>query len=263
MFKTPVFLGLLTCAVSAMATPVTFSAAGYWLENVGPNTVRIGPPGGGERTFFISNDTSPSANAGTTATAAFPDSSAAPAPGFNGLNWLRGILSTSPDYANSLAGYDVTFTNGSDTAVFRGQSLLGVELLPLALNLSIDGSLNPFSPQVTWTLPSGDGVDVDRIQLLFYNDDTDAQVGGQPTLGGDATSFSITGPLRPGFNLAVNVFLFDLIDDSAAFTRENILRGSRAYVNYTAPLAVPEPTSMLLALAALGILVGTSRLSAS
>lgn len=58
-------------------------------------------------------------------------------------------------------------------------------------------------------------------------------------------------------------FLFDLIDDSAAFTRENILRGSRAYVNYTAPLAVPEPTSMLLALAALGILVGTSRLRAS
>lgn len=263
MFKMPLFVGLLSCAVSAMAAPVTINSAGYWLENVGSNTVGIGPPGGGARTFFISNDTSPSATAGTTATAAFPDSSAAPAPGFNGVNWVRGIPSTSPDYAKSLGGYDVTFTNGGDTAVFEGQDLRGVELLPLALNLSVDGSSNAYSPRVTWTLPSGAGVDVDRIQLLFYNDDTDAQVGGQPTLGGGATSFDITGPLSAGFNLVVNVFLFDLIDDTAGFGRDNILRGSRAYVNYTAPLAVPEPTSMLLALAALGILVGTSRLRAS
>jgi hypothetical protein len=127
------------------------------------------------------------------------------------------------------------------------------------LNLTVDDSVNPLSPRISWELPSGPGVDIDQIQLLFFNDDTDARVGGQPTLSGSTTSFQITSVLPAGFNLVTNVFLFDLIDDSQPFVRENILRGSRAYVTYSSP--VPEPSTVLLMVAGLAAMVGWRRRS--
>lgn len=262
VFKKPLVLGLLTLSSCVMADPITVTNAGYWLENVGPNTVGIaggGEPGGRLRTFFISNDTIPSGNAGTTATAAFSDASVAPPPLFLNNEWVRGITTTSGLFPTALKGYNVEFANGTDTASFVGQNLENVTPLPLASNLAVDASVNPLSPLITWDLPSGPGVDIDRIQLLFYNDDTDARVGGQPTLSGTATSFQIGSVLPPGFNLVANVFLFDLIDDNQPFFRENILRGSRAYVTYSSP--VPEPSTVLLMVAGLGALVGCRRRS--
>lgn len=261
-FKKPLVLGLLSLSGWVMADPITITNAGYWLESVGPNTVGVaggGEPGGRLRTFFISNDTNPSGGAGTTATATFGDGSVAPSPFFQNNEWARGFASTSGLLPAALKGYNVQFANGSDSANFMGQNLENVTPLPLALNLTVDGSVNPLSPLISWQLPSGPGVDTDRIQLLFFNDDTDARVGGQPTLSGSTTSFQITSVLPAGFNLVTNVFLFDLIDDSQPFVRENILRGSRAYVTYSSP--VPEPSTMLLIVAGLGAMVGWRRRS--
>lgn len=77
------------------------------------------------------------------------------------------------------------------------------------------------------------------------------------TRSATATSFDLAGPLPAGFALTVNVRLYDLAKDAGPFDAGNVLRASRACVNYSVP--VPEPTTALMLLAGLGLLLAFRR----
>lgn len=234
----------------AFAVPITISNAGYFLETVGVNP--FGLAGGGSlagttRTLFIANTDPPPAN-GTTASANFSGTPTF-APELDGPTlWARGQPSPS---AAQLAPLTVVFQNGPDTASFTGRDLRGLTPLSLVQNLTVDSSVDPLGPLIRWTLPTGAG-DVDFISVVFYDTDTGLEVGSRQTLTATATSYDIVGPLRDGFHLTVNVRLIDLFDDTAPLTSGNILRQSRAYVNYAAVAAVPEPETY--AMMAVGLL---------
>lgn len=246
-----VLVGLL--ASSAQAAPITVTNAGYWLETVGTNTIGLaggGSAAGVSTTLFVANS-SPDITGGTTATAVQNNASLG-AVGVDGLLWARRVLNPS---AAQLTALTVNFSNGGDTASFTGRDLTGLNAMPLMQSLEVIGAINPLSPLVSWALPdSALTGDLDLIQLVFYNDDTNLEVGNRVTLASTATSFQINSVLPVDFNLVVNVRLVDLFDDNAAFVTGNIQRESRAYANYTA--TVPEPASLALAslaLAALGV----------
>jgi len=238
-------------AAPALADPVTISNAGYWLETLGENT--IGLPGsatGAVTTLFVAN-TDPSAAQGTTASASLGGVATTPPVLADPLLWARRIVDPSTFQRQALT---VEFLNGTDTASFTGFDLRGLDALPLAANLAVDGSGDPLGPVISWTLPSGPNVDIDRVQLVFYSDATNAEIGSRVTLSGSATSFDLAGPLPAGLALTVNVRFIDLADDAAAFEPGNVLRASRSYINYATP--VPEPASLLLTLVGLAGLAG-------
>jgi hypothetical protein len=103
---------------------------------------------------------------------------------------------------------------------------------------------DPFSPLISWDLPTG--FEIDRIQLVFYRTDTNAEVGQRVNLLATATSYDIPGQLAPGVPYTFNIRLIDQFNPYSAtgndFTDTNILRESRAYVDYT----VPEPATLAL-----------------
>ena len=229
-------------AGAALAEPISVSNAGYWLETVGSNTIGLANGGsapGINTTLFVAN-TSPDITGGTTASATQNGASVG-AVGVDGVLWARRILNPSATQVTPLA---VTFTNGANQASFTGRDLTGLSPMPLVSNLQISGAGNAFSPTVTWTLPTAAAAgDVDFVQLVFYNNTTDAEIGTRVTLAATATSFQTTA-LTPGLDFVVNVRLIDLFDDSAAFTTGNIQRESRAFAGYVVP--VPEPGAAAL-----------------
>lgn len=238
----------LLAADPADATPVTISNAGYWLETVGTNTIGIaagGTPAGTVTTLFVANtDPLP----GTTATASLPSgATGAPVPDATGL-WARRALNPN---AAQLAPLTVVFSNGPDQASFTGRDLSGLVAMPLVTGLTVAAGADPFRPLVSWTTPANTG-DVDYVQIVIYNDDSNLELA-RVTRPAGTTSFQFTNPLPASTPFAFNIRLFDAFDDNAPFTSDNILRQSRAFINYVTP--VPEPaTALLLAagLAALG-----------
>jgi hypothetical protein len=240
---------LLAPPLVAHAAPITISNAGYWLETVGTNTIGTaqgGSASGRLTTLFVAN-TDPRQTQGTSATATIGGAPTfAPSEDATGL-WVRRALDVNDAQRQSLV---VNFANGSDTATFTGRDLTGLAVLPLVQNLAVDATGQPLGPLVTWDLPANAG-DIDFVQLVFYNDNNNAEIGTRQTRSASTTSYDIIGPLPLGLNLVVNVRLIDLADDTAPFVSGNILRESRAYVNYSVPTSVPEPGT--LALLGLGI----------
>lgn len=224
----------------AQAAPITVLNPGYWLETIGPNSIgaTVGP-----RTIFFA-DTIPGSGGGTSASANFAGT---PTPGPNpsgATGWIR--TQSGPLASINLNPLTVDWLNGPDTATFTGRSLVGLDLMPLALNLAADGNPDPRGPLISWDLPTDPGVDIDRIQVVFYNTNTDAEVGTRVNLPGNATFYDIVGPLQFGFALTVNVRLIDQFVDTGAANDTNILRESRAYIDYVVPQRVPEPATLAL-----------------
>ena len=246
----------LVMSSSVIATPIAISDAGYWLETVGPNTIGLaggGMPGGVITTLFVA-DTDPKASGGTTAVANYSGTPAGTVfSSSSSPNWAMRVVNPT---ATQLGALTVDFSNGGDTASFTGRVLSGLAPMPLVQNLTVDGSVEPYGPVVSWALPAAPpGVDIDFVQLVFYSNATNLEVGNRVLLGPTATSFDLAANALPqGFDLTVNVRLVDLYDDFAPFSTGNILSESRAYVNYLAP--IPEPTAMtfmMFGLAALGL----------
>ncbi len=249
----------LFAASSAVADPIAIGVAGYWLENIGINTLGAalgGSETGTTRTLFVAQGVTPIA--GTTATASL---SGAPshAPEYDPARdeWARG--SPNPTAAQ-LGPLTVVFANGADTASFTGRSLVGVAPLALVTTLWIDSTVDPFGPTVHWSLPVSTG-DYDLIQWVHHSNVANAEVGTRQTFADLTTaSFDLygagTGGLLPaGFELTISVRLVDLYDDTKPLTTDNIAGTSRACINYTAPLvtAVPEPATCALMAARFGL----------
>lgn len=235
---------MLASSLPAYAEPITVSNAGYWLETVGSNTINTaggGSPTGRLTTLFVANTTPPAPS--TTASATIGGATTvAPSQDATGT-WVRRW--SFPD-ATQLQSLTVTFTNGDDTATFTGRDLTGLTAMPLVQNLAIDATGQPLGPLVTWEIPVDAG-DIDIVQLVFYNDSTNAEIGTRQTfVGNNRTFYDIIGPLPLGLNLVVNVRLIDLFDDTGPFVTENILRQSRTYINYSVPTSVPEPGTLAL-----------------
>jgi hypothetical protein len=241
------------CALSAGpvgADPITIVYAGYWLETVGSNTLGIAGGGsiaGTPTTLFVA-ETAPGPGGGTTASANFAGV-ATDAPFENNGLWVRRKTNPGPD---QLAALTVDFEHGADTASFTGRSLAALAPMPLVEGLAVDASTEPFGPLVSWTLPGGPGFDVDYVQLVFYSNATNAEIGSRVTLGPTATSYDIIGPLTPGLDLVINLRLVDLYDDAAPFVADNIQSMSRTYINYLVPVPEPGP-GLLLALGLAGL----------
>lgn len=239
-------LALFT-ALPALADPITVNYAGYRLETIGANTINIGAGGsvaGTPRTLFVAQL---APIAGTTATATL-SGAASFGPFYNAPSneWTRVVLNPT---AADLGPVNVTFANGADSTTVVGRDLNGLTPIKLVTGITVDASVDPFGPKVNWTLPTETG-DVDFVQLIFYNDDTNLEVGTRQTLAASATSFDLYGPgtsgeLPLGYHLTIEVRLVDLFNDSLPLDTANIQRDSRAYINYTAPsvAAVPEPST--------------------
>lgn len=252
--------GTSLSSMSASAASISIDFAGYYLETVGSNT--IGVAGGGSATgtpstLFI-GQTSPGPSGGTfvSVTRYLPSGIVILNPVIDGGLWVRRVLNPSADQKQSL---NVVFDNDIDRNQFVGRDLSQLADMPLVENLAVDPTVDPFGPLITWTLPSAPGGDIDFIQLVFYNDLTNSEVGTRVVLDGTATSYDIVGPLPLDFNLVVNVRLYDVENRALGLEQGNILRSSRAYISYVAPSVVPEPgTALLLGTALLGML-GVSR----
>lgn len=239
-------MAALSGSGAAHAVPVTISNAGYWLETLGENTLGLPGSAAGSVSTVFAATTDPGASAGTTATATQGATSVA-APVASDTQWTRRIQDPTTFQRQPLT---VVFQNGTDTAAFTGFDLRNLSALPLAGNLAVDGSSDPLGPVVSWTLPSGPGIDIDRVQLAFYSNATNNEIGTRINLAGTATSYDLQGPFPAGLDLTISVRFVDLADDAGAFTFGNVLRNSRSFINYSVP-SVPEPRAGLMMLAGL------------
>lgn len=183
---------VVACTLSAggaFAVPVAITYAGYWHETVGSNS--LGHAGGGSTagtptTLFVA-ETDPGPGGGTTASASFAGvATNAPTP--VGVVWTRRKSNPGADQLEALT---VEFRNGADTASFTGRSLASVVPMPLVGGLAVDASHLPLQPRINWTLPDGSGIDIDRVQLVFYSNITKAEIGSRVTLGPLATFYLI------------------------------------------------------------------------
>lgn len=235
-------------ATAAVAAPVSVSNVGYFLDTIGSNSIGIaggGTAGGTASTLFIAN-TSPGGGAGgTTASASYVSTgnpTGAPVlADSSGTFWARRALNPGPVQLDALK---VVFSNGPDTAEVITASLEGRTVMPLAIDFMLSG--DPLQPLLSWTLPTG--VDIDRVQVVFHDDDTNLEIT-RVTRAGTTTSFQLGSMLPEGFNIVFDLRLVDLDDrilPGDAWGAEDILSQSRTYISYTVPNQVPEPGSMLL-----------------
>jgi hypothetical protein len=235
----------------AGAAPVTVSNAGYFLDNNGSNSLGIsggGSPGGTATTLFLANALPAGGAGGTTAAATILGTPTSVAYSAGDNSWVR-RAQLDNFQRNALT---VTFTNGADSTVVVTRDLFGVPVMPLAPSFTVGG--DPFSPLLSWTLPDGPGIDIDRVGIVFYDDDTNLEIGTRVFLPGMAKNYQIQGVLPEGLKLVFSLRLFDLDDGivpgSPDWTNADILSLSRTYLSYTVPHRVPEPGMPGLALLA-------------
>lgn len=254
-------LATAVLAGMAHAEPVTVSNVGYYLDTIGANSIGVaggGSTAGTPSTLFIAN-TSPGGGAGgTTASSAYLTTgtpTGGPVLGDSTGNfWVRRALNPVPADLDALK---VVFSNGSDSTELITASLQGRTVMPLAIGFSLSG--DPFSPLLSWTLPNG--VDIDRIQMVFHNDNTNLEVGSRVTRSGSTTSLQLANALPEGFDIVFDLRLIDLddrIQPGQNWGAADILSQSRTYISYTVPNRVPEPGTMLL-LGIAGLAAGLMR----
>lgn len=248
-------------ATSAFAAPVSVSNVGYFLDTIGSNSIGIaggGSAGGTPSTLFVAN-TSPGGGAGGTTASATYVSTGLPAldpvlADSSGTFWARRILNPS---SADLDALNVVFSNGGDSTTVVTDSLTGRTVMPLAIDFTVSG--DPLQPLLSWAFP--DSVDIDRIQVVFYNDDTNLEIT-RLTRSGSTTSYQLGSALSPGFNVVFDLRLLDLTDDiepDETWGAGNILSQSRTYISYTAPTqSVPEPGSLAL-LGLAGVAAGLAK----
>ena len=261
--KTMIAAGIAALlAGAATAEPVTVTNVGYFLDTIGSNSIGIaggGSAAGTPSTLFIAN-TAPGGGAGGTTASATYLSTGNPAGNpvladSTGNLWARRALNPGSVELDALR---VVFSNGPDTTEVITASLQGRTVMPLAIDFTLSG--DPFAPLLSWTLPTG--VDIDRVQMAFHNDDTNLEVGTRVTRSGSTTSLQLINPLPAGFNIVFDLRLVDL-DDSIqpgqAWGTANVLSQSRTYISYSVPTqVVPEP-GMLALLGAAGLMAGLAR----
>lgn len=159
----------LGAAVPAEATP-TLSGFFNVHDHVGPNSVGSGV---GERLNFGVGSVVP----------AGPDTTASAVQAPHNLALFRIPVSLLPGlYNRTLAcspcptgSWAISATDGiGPAAVGSTNSIPDPQLLPLVLDLHVDGST--LTPTVHWTLPDLSGFDVDNIRVRIWHDDVDVGV---------------------------------------------------------------------------------------
>lgn len=241
---------LALLATWAGAAPLTVSNAGYFLDTIGTNSIGIaggGSPGGTATTLFVANTSPTGGTGGTTGAATILGTPTSVVYSANENLWARRAL-LNDFQRNALT---VTFTNEVDSTVVVTRDLLGVNVMPLAPSFTISG--DPFSPLLSWTLPDGTDIDIDRVGLVFYDDDTNIEIGARVFRPGTTTSYQIQGVLPEGLNLVFNLRLIDLDDrilPGMEWTTGDILSQSRSYLAFAVPNRVPEPGALSLVLLA-------------
>ena len=207
---------------------------------IGSNTIGIsgvGLPGGRQTTLFIATTSPSGGSGGTTATATILGNSTTVGFDANQNLWARRAL-LDDFQRNALS---VTFTNGGETTTVNTGSLFGINAMPLAIDFTISG--DPFSPLLSWLLPVGQGIDIDRVSIAFFNDDTNAEIGTRVFRPGTTTSYQLQSVLPEGLNIVFDLRLIDLVDSiepGQEWGAGDILSQSRTYLSYSVPARVPR-----------------------
>jgi hypothetical protein len=156
-----------------------------------------------------------------------------------------------------LDALNVVFSNGGDSTTVTTEALTGRTVMPLAIDFALGG--DPLQPLLSWAFPTS--VDIDRIQIVFRNDDTNLEIT-RLTRSGTTTSCQLGSALPPGFKVVFDLRLLDLTDEinpGDSWGAGDILSQSRTYISYTAPTQpVPEPGSLAL-LGLAGVAAGVAK----
>lgn len=250
----PCFASALCLVATAVgAAPVTASNVGYYLDTIGSNSIGIsggGSASGMRTTLFLANTTPTGGAGGTTATATIGPGNSPTSVGFIAGENLWARRAALDDFQRN--ALSATFMNGPDSTTVLTRDLFGISNMPLAPSFTLSG--DPFSPLLSWTLPEGNGFDIDRVGLAFYNDDTNTEIGTRVFRSGATTSFQIRSVLPEGLNIVFDLRLFDLDDrilpGETGWGNGDILSLSRTYLAYSVPTRISEPAALSLVLIA-------------
>ena len=218
----------------------------------------------------------PGANAGTTGTATQTDSltgSPVVVPlQAAGYTANPAALENTVPYSPGLTGaWTYGFQNGGDSTQLTGPVVGNVGSMPFAENIAVTGTGS--TPTVSWNLPAAMplGVEVDWAQVMVFEHVSTSAFGFDllhlgPWLSPTQTSYEIplnlivdpsiaavpSVSMEAGRNYSIAVVLIDgnALNDQA--TR------SLYAVDYS-PVPVPEPSSLFMLAAGLGVVVGAGR----